>query len=120
MHVRDDEHSGNAYSETYEFRLKGYVIADMALLCHFTDEKLRPQIMDQVAQCHTLCKGWSKAWLASVLFAVASTTLYVSCGYNHLRLLGSLMSPFHLSAFQPSKVASSKMRRRDFAGAAAV
>lgn len=39
MHVRDDEQSGNVYSETYECRVKGYAIADMALLCHFADEE---------------------------------------------------------------------------------
>lgn len=43
-----------------------------------------------------------------MLFAVASPTLYVSCGYSHVPPLGSLMSPFHLSAFQPSKVATLK------------
>lgn len=39
MHMRDYKRPGNVYSETHAFRVKGYVIAEMVLLRHFTEEE---------------------------------------------------------------------------------
>lgn len=41
MHLRDYKLPGNVYSETHEFRVKGYVVTDMVLCCHFIDEEIK-------------------------------------------------------------------------------
>lgn len=105
MHVRDYKLPRNSYSETCEFRAKGYMTVDRVLFCHFAD------VETEAANCGSgNPKSYSlqglECCLASMLLFVAFTALSVKCRDGCLLLLVPLTWVSSFAAFQPCEVAS--------------